>query len=118
MRPAPTVYVDIVDRTGSLTGAASGTPGDGMSIEPYTISAVNLDPKTVKLTWVDFPIDNALALYIDVVDGHYRFLLVQPEPTGPADAIGFDRELVLTFSVPVSTGQVETFLQGGLDTPG
>ena len=32
--------------------------------------------------------------------------------------MGFDRELVLTFAQPISAGQVETFLQGGLDTPG
>jgi hypothetical protein len=32
--------------------------------------------------------------------------------------MAFDRELVLTFAQPISASQVETFLQGGLDTPG
>ena len=110
------VYVDIVDRTGLLAGAVSGTPGDGASVEGYTVAVENLDPVTLRLTWIDLPIDNALALYIDRADGHLRLLLIQPEPTTASDAIGFDRELVLTFSEPVSAGSVETFLQGGLDT--
>jgi hypothetical protein len=110
------VYVDIVDRTGLLSGAVSGTPGDGASVEGYTVAVENLDPMTLRLTWIDFPIDNALALYIDRVDGHLRLVLIQPEPTAATDAIGSDRELVLTFSEPVSAGSVETFLQGGLDT--
>lgn len=112
------VYVDIVDRTGSLVDARSGMPGEGMSVEPYTLVAENLDSKTLKLTWVDFPIDNALALYIDESDGRMHLVLVQPEPTDPTDAIGFDRELILSFSQPISADQVETFLQDGLDTPG
>ena len=112
------VYVDIVDRTGLLVGAASGTPGDGASVEAYTVNVENLDPSTLRLSWVDFPIDNALALYIDRSADGYRFVLVQPDPTGTTDAMGFDRELVLTFAQPISAGQVETFLQGGLDTSG
>ena len=112
------VYVDIVDRTGLLVEAASGTPGDGASVEAYTVNVENLDPTTLRLSWVDFPIDNALALYIDRFEDGYRFVLVQPDPTGTTDAMGFDRELVLTFAQPISASQVETFLQGGLDTPG
>jgi hypothetical protein len=108
------VHVDIVDRTGLLVDAASGRPGDGVSVDGLV--AENLDPRTLKLTWFDFPIDNALALYLDRTDHGYRFLLVQPEPTGPTDAIAFDRELVLRFSEPIPAGDVETFLQGGLDT--
>ena len=110
------VDVDIVDTTGLLMDARSGSPGDGMSVE--TLVAENVDAKTLKLTWVDFPIDNALALYIDEHEGAIRFLLVQPEPTGPTDAMGFDRELILTFSEPISADQVETLLVDGLDTPG
>jgi hypothetical protein len=112
------VRVDIVDHTALLVGAESGTPGDGMSVEPYTLKVENVDPKTLKLTWVDFGIDNALALFVDKVDGGYRLLLIQPEPTSPTDAMGFDRELVLSFSEPISADQVETFLQDGLDVPG
>ena len=112
------VYVDIADRSGLLVDAASGTPGDGMSVEPYTLKVENVDATTLQLTWVDFPIDNALALYIDETDAGIRLVLVQPEPTGPTDAIGFDRELILSFSEPISADRVEAFLQDGLDTPG
>jgi hypothetical protein len=110
------VYVDIVDTTGLLVDGRSGTPGDGASVEGLV--AENLDATTLKLTWVDFPIDNALALYIDRHEGGIRLLLVQPEPSGPTDAIAFDRELILSFSEPVSADEVETMLQDGLDTPG
>jgi hypothetical protein len=110
------VYVDIADTTGFLVDAWSGTPGDGMSVERLT--AENIDATTLKLTWVDFPIDNALALYIDEHEGGIRFLLVQPEPSGTTDAMGFDRELILSFSEPISAEDVETLLVEGLDTPG
>jgi hypothetical protein len=33
-----------------------------MSVDAYTLKVENLDASTLKLTWVDFPIDNALAL--------------------------------------------------------
>lgn len=112
------VHVDILDRTGLLIDAASGIPAEGQSVGPYTIKVENLDATTLKLTWVDYPIDNALALYIDESQGGVRVLLVQPEPTGPTDTVALDRELVLSFSQPVSADDVEAFLQDGLDTPG
>jgi hypothetical protein len=110
------VYVDIVDSTGLLGEARSGTPGDGMSVEGLV--AENIDSTTLKLTWTDFPIDNALALYVDEHEGGVRLLLVQPGPTGTTDAMGFDRELILSFSEPISADQVETIIVEGLDTPG
>ena len=110
------VHVDIADTTGLLVDARSGTPGEGMSVEGLV--AENIDATTLKLTWVDFPIDNALALYIDEHEGGMRFLLVQPEPSGPTDAMGFDRELILSFSEPISAEDVDTLLVEGLDTPG
>ncbi len=112
------IDVDIVDRTGGLVGAVSGRPGDGASVEPYTIIVENVDDRTLRLTWVDYPIDNDLALFVDETSTGVRLVLVQPEPTGPTDAIAFDRILELTFDAPVSAGQVEAFLQDGLDTPG
>jgi hypothetical protein len=112
------VRVDIVDHTGLLVDARSGTPGEGMSVDSYTLRVENLDATTLKVTWVDFPIDNALALFIDRSERGVRLVLVQPEPTGPSDAMGFDRELILSFSEPISADAVEGFLQDGLDTPG
>jgi hypothetical protein len=112
------VYVDIADTTGLLVNARSGTPVDGMSVDSYTLAVENLDATTLRLTWVDFPIDNALALYIDESAGGIRLMLVQPAPTGSTDAMGFDRELILSFAEPISADDVEAFLQDGLDTPG
>ena len=112
------VYVDIDDRTGLLVNAESGTPGDGVSVEPYTLKVENVDATTLKLTWIDYPIDNALALFIYETPVGIRLLLVQPEPTGPTDAMGFDRVLILEFADPISADDVERFMQDGLDTPG
>jgi hypothetical protein len=112
------VYVDIVDSTGLLVGAKSGTPAEGQSVGQYTLEVENLDSTTLKLSWVDYPIENALTLYVDEHDDAIRLLLIQPAPTGPTDAIALDRELILSFSRPISADQVESFLQEGLDTPG
>jgi hypothetical protein len=112
------VSLDIVDRTGSLTSATSGRPGDGASVEPYTVEVVNLDERTIRLTWIDYPIDNRLALFVDEVDGRIQLLLVQPEPKGDTDSIGFDRQVDLTFDHAVDASTVRAILQDGLDTPG
>ncbi len=112
------VEVDIVDHTGSVVDAVSGTPGDGASVEPYALVVENVDDRTLRLTWVDFPIDSDLALFIDETTTGLRFVLVQPEPTEATDAMAFDRILELTFDAPVSADRVEAILQDGLDTPG
>ena len=110
------VTVDISEIADLLDAAATGHPGDGMSVEPYTLQIENVDERTLKLTWVDFGIDNELALY--------RFnhgavlVMVQPEPNGAVDTVAFDRELILTFKEPISADDLQGFLQGGLDTPG
>jgi hypothetical protein len=110
------VHVDIVDRYGLLESAESGHPAEGMSVEPYTLQIENLDERTLKLTWVDFGIDNALELQF-FQEGRV-LAMVQPEPDGDVDATGHDRELILTFEEPISADDIEGFLQGGLDTPG
>ncbi len=112
------VYVDIVDHTGLLVDAKSGTPAEGQSVGQFELEVENIDATTLKLSWVDYPIENALGLYIDEHEGAIRFLLVQPGPTGPTDSIALDRELILSFSQPISADQVEAILQEGLDTPG
>ena len=95
------VTVDLSEVVHLLDGAESGHPGEGMSVEPYTLKIENLDERTLNR----------------FQDGKV-FVMVQPEPDGDVDAIGFDRELILTFKEPVSAGDIEGFLQGGLDTPG
>ncbi len=110
------VHVDIADRYGLLESAESGHPAEGMSVEPYTLQIENLDERTLKLTWVDFGIDNALALHF-FQEGRV-LVMVQPEPDGDVDAMGHDRALILTFDRPIDADDIEGFLQGGLDTPG
>jgi hypothetical protein len=112
------VYVDVVDRSGLLVDAETGTPADGASVDYDAVEVENLGAKTLRLTWTDYPIDNALALFIDETEGGLQLVLVRPDPTGVTDAIGMDRELVLTFASPVSAGDVRAFVQDGLDTPG
>ena len=108
------VSLDVVDHTGSLTAAVSGRPGDNPTADGLV--AVNVDDRTLRLTWVDFPIDNRLALFVDEAGGHLRFLLIQPGPTGATDAIGFDREVILTFDHAVDAATVETAIREGLDS--
>lgn len=110
------VSIDVVDRTGSIVAAITGHPGDNPSADGLAV--VNIDDHTLGLTWVDFPIDNRLALFVDEVDGHVRLLLIQPGPTVVTDAIGFDRQLVLTFDHAVDASTVEGIIQEGMDTPG
>jgi len=108
------VRVDIVDLTGIVVSAESGSPAEGASADGLVIE--NIDARTLRLTWVDFPIDNVDQLNIEWFDGHLKLVLVQPEPTGVTDSIGFDRELVLRLSEPVSAADVEAILSTGLDT--
>ena len=113
---SPKVSVDVVDRSGTLLKAVSGQPAEGASVDTNTIKIENIDPRTLRLTWTDFPIDNRLALYIDPQGVGFRFLLIQPEPTGPTDSIGVDRILELTFDHEISSAKVESTVQAGLDT--
>jgi hypothetical protein len=108
------VTVDVVDDSSNLVEASSGTPGDGASVEPYTLRVSNDDPTTLRLTWVGGPCDSANTLEID--PSGRRFVLVQPECAG--DAVAHDRILILEFAEPIAAVDVEAFLQDGLDTPG
>jgi hypothetical protein len=110
------VYVDIVDYGETLVDAVSGTPGEGMSVAPYTLLVENIDERTLRLTWVDYAIDNALTLYI--YGQADRFVLIQPEPGQVVDSMGTDRELILTFDHAVSADAIEASLQDGMDSPG
>jgi hypothetical protein len=112
------VYVDILDRSGTIERAVTGRPGEGVSVGSDTINVENLDARTLRLTWSDFPIDNGLSLFVDPVGTGYRLLMIQPAPSGPADAMGEDRILELEFDHEVSAAEVEAFIQEGLDTPG
>ncbi len=106
------VTIDVTDASSTLLGATSGTPGDGASVEAYTLAIENVSPRTLRLTWVGGPCDSANQLSID--PARRRIVLVQPEC--PGDAIATDRILDLEFSTPLEAADVEAFLQDGLDT--
>lgn len=106
------VSIDVRDLSATLVGALSGIPGDGASVEPYVLKVENLDPTTLRLTWVGGPCDSANSLSIDALGR--RFVLVQAECNG--DAVAFDRVLILKFATPVVAADVEAFLQDGLDS--
>src|SRR4051794_8782462 len=63
------VRIDIVDHSGRLVGARSGQPAEGISVDTGKVDVRNVDDRTLRLTWSDFAMDNALALYIDEAGG-------------------------------------------------
>ena len=109
---ANAVTIDVTDASSSLIGASTGTPGDGASVEAYTLVVTNASPTMLRLTWVGGPCDSANSLSIDA--SRHQFLLVQPEC--PGDATVTDRVLNLEFATPIQATDVEAFLQDGIDT--
>ena len=109
---AKVVTIDVRDESGTLTAAASGTPGDGASVEAYKLVVKNLSPTSIRLTWLGGPCDSANSLSID--SARHQLLLVQPECTG--DSIATDRVLDLSFSSAVKAADFTTSLQDGLDS--
>jgi hypothetical protein len=112
------VVVEIVDETGTVVGGSSGPVAHDPSVEPYTLRVEQADPDTLRLTWVDYAIDNALQLHVFDNDGVLQLVMIQPEPTTDVDAMAFDRILYLDFDGPISADDVEAWLQDGMDTPG
>ena len=110
--PDNDVTIEVIDASGTLLDASSGEPGDGASVEPYTVAVSNVDATTLRLVWVDGPCDSASTLTID--DSASRFLIVQPACSG--DGVAYDRVLELWFSRTVDAGAVEISLQDGIDT--
>jgi hypothetical protein len=105
------VDVDIVDYPGVIAGGQSGTPSEGISIEPYAIAVEAVDGRTVRLTWSDFAMDNDLTLYVYRTDAGIRLVLIQPEPTGA------DRQLLVTFEQDIALDDLVVEIQNGIDTP-
>lgn len=105
------VDVDIVDYPSVIAGGASGQPDEGMSVEPGTIKVESVDATTLRLTWVDYAVDNDLTLYVYREGDGFRLVLIQPEPTGPVDAMGSDRELLLTFDDAIAVEDIQASLQ-------
>jgi hypothetical protein len=105
------VSVAIDDQTGALADAASGQPGDGMSVRWHDMQVENVDADTVRIVWVGLPRDEQLTLSIAGQAGAYALRFVQAAPPANSDAIGFDRVLDLEFAVPVSADDVKVTIE-------
>ena len=105
------VSVVIDDATGKLELAASGTPGDGMSVRWFDVKVENIDAYTLRVVWVGLPRSEVVRLAITETDGAIRLAFVQDAPPANSDALGFDRVLELTFDEPVRSEDVSTSVE-------
>jgi hypothetical protein len=111
------VDVDIIDYPGVIEGGQSGSPAEGVSIDVDDIDVQAVDARTIQLTWSDFAMDNDLTLYVYRTDTGFRLVLIRPEPTEAVDAIGADRQLLLTFEQDIDPADLVVEIQDGIDTP-
>jgi hypothetical protein len=111
------VDVDIVDYPGVIEGGQSGSPTEGVSIDVDAIDVQAVDARTIQLTWSDFAMDNDLTLYVYRTDAGFRLVLIRPQPTEAVDAIGADRQLLLTFEQDIDLDDLVVEVQDGIDTP-
>ena len=112
------VTVAVIDETTRVLEARSGPPIEGASVDYDRLSVESVDATTLRLTWSDYPIDNALTLFVSEGEGRVRLVLVRPGPTGTTDSIAFDRQLLVHFASPIDAADVDPFVQDGLDTAG
>ena len=105
------VSVAIDDQTTTLAGAASGQPGDGMSVRWHDMQVANVDADTIRIVWVGLPRDEQLTLSVTGQAGAYALRFVQAAPPANSDAIGFDRILNLDFTAPVSADDVKVTIE-------
>jgi hypothetical protein len=106
--------VDVVDESGHLTAAVSGTVPE--IVNDASFHATNDTPTKVRLAWPGSPCDTVHRLTIDADLG--RMTLDRPRCFG--DAMAAFRELVLTFDQPVDAASLEMIIQdgrGGVDMP-
>jgi hypothetical protein len=108
------VSVVVDDESGTLAGATSGRPGDGMSVRWFDSKVENIDDETLSVVWVGLPRDEQVRLSISATDGEYRLRFVQAAPPANSDAVGYDRILVLRFDTPVSADDVEVTFEDGI----
>lgn len=101
----PRVAID--DQTGTLADVKAGHAGDGMSTRWNTAIVDQVDPKTIRVTWVGFPGDELANLTIVAKDGSVVLQFDQNAPPANSDALGADRVLILTFDDAVSADDVK-----------
>lgn len=101
----PRVVVD--DQTGTLADILSGHAGDGMSVRWNTANVDQIDPRSIRVTWVGFPGEETVVLTIDSDGGAPVLVFDQKAPYANTDALGADRVLILTFDDNVDASKVE-----------
>ena len=101
----PRVVVD--DQTGKLADVLSGHAADGMSVRWNDAIVDQIDPRTIRVTWVWFPDEEEVVLTITADGGAPVLVFDQRAPYANTDALGADRVLVLTFEDDVDAEAVE-----------
>jgi hypothetical protein len=109
-----TVRARVADWTGLVTGATSGTPGDGASVPLDEAHVANDGPRTLVVTWAAGPCDATPTV---VLDADRSLITVIQEPC-EGDAIAFDRIVRLDLREALDAASMRGVLQPGGDTPG
>jgi hypothetical protein len=100
--------VTVIDGSGLLEEALSGSPADGQGFPFDAVELSNLDPTTLQLAWSGFPCQTDHTLAID--QDRHTMTLERPACTGETDSIGLDRILVLRFSEATAASDVKVSL--------
>jgi len=101
--------VDVIDESGTLLEASSGSPTDGQGFPSDSVEVTNIDATTLQLGWAGFPCRTDHELRIGS-DGRVM-TLVRPPCDGVTDSIGVDRILILRFSEPIVAAEVAITIQ-------
>jgi hypothetical protein len=101
----PRIIVD--DQTGRLSHVFPGQAGDGMSTRWNTALVDQVDPNTVRVTWVGFPGEAEIGLAITADDKVTALVFDQMAPYANTDALGADRVLYLTFDRGIDADKIE-----------
>jgi hypothetical protein len=101
--------VDVIDGSGTLLEASSGSPADGQGFPSDSVEVTNIDANTLQLGWAGFPCrtDHELRIGSDP----RVMTLIRPPCEGVTDAIGVDRILILRFSEPIVAADVAITIQ-------
>ncbi|MFL5770145.1 MAG: hypothetical protein ACJ765_08690, partial [Chloroflexota bacterium] len=108
-----TVTARVVDSTGVVSGARSGTPGDGASVPSDEVRIADAGDSGLDVTWAGGPCDQIVSVVLDANPS--RLTIVQEPCRG--DAIAFDRIVHLELAGPIDATTIEGGLQLGGDTP-
>jgi hypothetical protein len=100
------VEATVRDTTRTITQVETGRAGAGMSVRWHDILVRQVDARTVSVTWIGLPIDDEVHVDVAYENSVYLIEIVQTGPEPGSDAIGYDRELILTFEQPVVAGDV------------